>query len=89
MASLGLPHEEFIFSKDIFSPESPSYAFFSFPNLFGLVTPDGSTIYNFTQRTTTYQAGENRERNIRYGKAFLQTLMEDMQIRGNQKAIKK
>lgn len=89
MASLGLPHDEFIFSKDIFSPESPSYAFFSFPNLFGLVTPDGSTIYNFTQRTTTYQAGENCERNIRYGKAFLQTLMEDMQIRGNQKAIKK
>lgn len=82
LGTLDIPHRIFRFSKDIFDEGVPQYAFFSFPNLLGLVKPDGTTIYNFTQQTAVFNEGNAPEARINQGKAFLQTLMEDMQRRG-------
>ena len=37
LAQLGLPHDDFTFSKNILNPSSPHFAFFTFPNIFGMV----------------------------------------------------
>ena len=40
LGQLGLPHEEFIFSKNMLNPNSPHFGFFTFPNAFGMMTPE-------------------------------------------------
>lgn len=46
LGMLGIRHDEFIFSKDILDATSPHFAFFSFPDAMGLVTSNGSCIYD-------------------------------------------
>ncbi len=81
--ALGLQAEEFTFSKNVFAPEEAEYAFFTFPNLVGLADESGASIYNFTQRSTVYRAGNGEEQRIRKAQSMLQKLMEDMQQRGH------
>ena len=38
LAQLGLPHDEFTFSKNIMNPASPHFAYFTRPNYFGMIT---------------------------------------------------
>ena len=75
---LDLPSERFIFSHDIMSSTHPEYAFYSFIDGFGLITPKDTSIYdcgaNRTVRTTY-------EQTIEQGKAYLQRLYDDLSIR--------
>ena len=46
LAQLGLPHDDFTFSKNILNPSSPHFGYFTRPNFFGMVTPENQLVYN-------------------------------------------
>jgi phosphoglycerol transferase MdoB-like AlkP superfamily enzyme len=79
---LGLSSEQFIYSRDLFNPYSPEYAYFEFNGGLGWKVHNGEFIYNtrFDQylyigmHDNTTQADQDNM--IRDGKAFFQVLFQ-------------
>lgn len=79
LAQLGLPHQEFVFSKDILDPAYPHYAFYTFPNGFGFIDSTGVSVYdNESNRPLWVQPAAGGEQRLEKGKALLQTLYDDL-----------
>jgi hypothetical protein len=70
LAQLGLTHEEFRLSRNIFA-DGPHFGYYTYNNGFGVVDADGATTYDCTLgRTTTTYADPEAELT---GKTMLQT----------------
>ena len=78
---LGMPHEEFVFSKNMLNPASPHFAYFTEPSLFGMVSKDNSLVFNCDANTVVVDEGNNPGQNLNPGKAFLQKLYDDLSKR--------
>lgn len=78
LAQLGLPHDDFTFSKNILNPDSPHFAFFTFPNIFGMVTSDNELVFNCESNTVALEKGIHKGENLDKGKAYLQKLYDDI-----------
>lgn len=78
LSQLGLPHNEFTFSKNIFNPNSPHFGYFTEPTLFGMITPENQLIFNCDAKTIELDEGEEKGANLEKGKAFLQKLYDDL-----------
>lgn len=78
LAQLGLPHDDFTFSKNILNPSSPHFAFFTFPNIFGMVTADNEVVFNCESNTVAMDEGIHQGENLNKGKAYLQKLYDDL-----------
>lgn len=78
LAQLSLPHQEFTFSKDMLNPASPHFAFFTVPDLFGMVTTDNQLIFNCEANATAVDEGTAKGKNLLPGKAYLQKLYDDV-----------
>ncbi len=81
LAQLGLPHDEFIFSKNIFNPNAPHFGYFTEPTLFGMVTPENQLVFNLDSNTVQIDEGTEKGANLEKGKAFLQKLYDDLEKR--------
>ena len=64
LAQLALPHEEFVFSKDMLNPASPHFAFFTVPDAFGMVTADNQVIFNCQAGTVVVDEGTAKGKNL-------------------------
>ncbi len=79
MNQLGLDRSPFKWSRDLFNPYSPVFAYYSFEEGFGWITKDGHFVYE--PRTDHYH--ENaipdslKEVNIKQGKSFLEVLFDE------------
>ena len=78
LAQLALPHDEFVFSKDMHNPASPHFAFFTVPDAFGMVTADNQVIFNCQAGTVVVDEGTAKGKNLPLGKAYLQKLYDDI-----------
>lgn len=78
LGQLNVPHDEFTFSKNMLNPASPHFAFFTHPNLFGMITPDNEAVFNCEANTTVLDEGSNPGSNLPKGKAYLQKLYDDI-----------
>ena len=78
LAQLGLPHDEFTFSKNILNPGSPHFAYFTRPDYFGMITADNQLVYNLDANTVQLDEGTAKGANLEKGKAFLQKLYDDL-----------
>ena len=78
LAQLGLPHDDFTFSTIILNPSSPHFAFFTFPNIFGMVTADNEVVFNCESNTVAMDEGTHQGENLNKGKAYLQKLYDDL-----------
>lgn len=76
---LGIDHSEFIFSKNILNPDSPRFAFFTEPSMFGLVTADTRVSFNCDAGITVSSEGACGDAAIENGKAYLQKLYDSME----------
>ena len=81
LAQLGIDHSDFIFSKDIFTADTPHYAYWSFNNGFGIISDEGNVAYDCTgdkivSSECTDPAAEQRL--IMQGKALTQTIHNDI-----------
>lgn len=71
----------FTFSKDILNPSAPSFAFYTYPNGFGMVTPHSQVSFDCDVNRTIFEAGMETDMLALQGQAFLQKLydiIEDM-----------
>ncbi len=73
-----LPHKEFRFSKNILNSASPHFAYFAFPNAFGMLTPGNEVVFNCESGKTITDTGKTPGKNLIKGKAFLQKLYDDL-----------
>lgn len=78
LAQLSLPHQDFVFSKDMLNPASPHFAFFAVPDAFGMVTPDNQLIFNCEANAVAVDEGSTKGKNLLPGKAYLQKLYDDI-----------
>ena len=78
LSQLGLPHDDFTFSKNIFNPASPHFGYFTEPTLFGMVTAENQLVYNLDANTVQIDEGTEKGANLEKGKAFLQKLYDDL-----------
>lgn len=81
LAQLGLPHDEFTFSKDLFNPAAPHFAFFTVPDAFGMVTPGNQLIFDNQAAAVVLDEGGEQGANLLRGKAYLQKLYDDLAAR--------
>lgn len=78
LAQLGVTHDKYIFSKNILNPASPHFAFFTFPNAFGMVTPDNEVVFDCESNTIVVDEGTHKGVNLDKGKTYLQKLYDDI-----------
>lgn len=78
LSQLGLPHDEFTFSKNMLNPKVPHFGYFTQPNLFGMITPENQLIYNLDAKAVQMDEGTAKGANLEKGKAFLQKLYDDL-----------
>jgi phosphoglycerol transferase MdoB-like AlkP superfamily enzyme len=78
LAQLKLPHEEFTFSKNIVNPSSPHFAYFTYPNAFGMLTLENQLVFDCDADRIYSDTGSQPGENLRKGKAFLQKLYDDL-----------
>ncbi len=81
LAQLKLSHSSFLFSKDLLDTDSPHFAFFTFPDIWGIATPDHKIIYDNTSNKLILNKGNDTNRYIKQGKAYLQCLFDDLAAR--------
>lgn len=78
LSQLGLPHHDFLFSKNLLDPASPHFAFFTVPDAFGLMTTDNQLIYDCQGSKVVLDEGSEKSKNLSMGKAYLQKLYDDI-----------
>jgi len=81
LGQLQLPHDDFTFSKDLLDSRSPHFAFFTMPDEFGFFTANGQVIYDNKSQKTIWKRGQETDKNLRNGKAYLQKLYDDISKR--------
>lgn len=81
LAQLGLPHGEFTFSKDLFDPQAPHFAFFTVPDAFGMATQENCLIFDNQSKTIVLDNGTEKSKNLLPGQAYLQKLYDDLDKR--------
>ncbi|MCQ2190726.1 MAG: sulfatase-like hydrolase/transferase [Paludibacteraceae bacterium] len=78
LSQLGINHDDFMFSKDVFDNNSQEFAIFAFNNGFGIIDKDGFASYDYdSQKEITSANAELLER----GKSFIQTVYRDFERR--------
>lgn len=82
LAQLGLDHSEFNFSHDLFSQDHRPFAFYDFPDGFGLITDSCQYIQDNQQNGVPLKWSNDPEGKAqRWGKAYLQHLFDDLDKR--------
>lgn len=79
LAQLGISHEEFDYSKNIFGSEPPRrFGYWCFSDGFGFIDEAGETVYDHTAGRVVRSDGAGCEERLERGKALLQTTYEDI-----------
>ena len=78
LAQLGLRHGNFIFSKDLMNEGAPHFAFFTFPDAFGILSEDGRAVYDNQAGRPVLLEGPAADELLTNGKAYLQKLYDDI-----------
>ena len=79
LGQLGFEHSRFVFSKDMLDARAPHFAFFTFPDLWGLATESQQIIYDNVSKKVVYYHGKQGKAAIeKQGKAYLQELYNDI-----------
>lgn len=78
LSQMGLPHDDFDYSKDIFSPSLPKFGYYAFNDGFGVVDSTGSVIWD---ATTGPAPDSTAPQLLDVGKTMLQTTYTDISRR--------
>ena len=78
LSQLDIPHDDFLFSKNLLNPKSPHFAFFTMPNFFGWISEDEEVVFDCESEKIVLERGENTETNLKKGKTYIQKLYDDI-----------
>lgn len=82
LAQMGLPHEHFVFSKDLMADSIPHYAFYAFSDGFGFLTDSISYIQDNQHDGYPLSGSHDPDGKAQqWGKAYLQHLYDDLSRR--------
>lgn len=82
---LGVDHKDFKYSKDLFDPDIPHFAFFSFPDGIGAVDNDNFMYYDNVSNRILNSTGSGTAQLCTKAKAYVQKLYDDLENRLNKK----
>jgi phosphoglycerol transferase MdoB-like AlkP superfamily enzyme len=74
---LSVNSEMFGFSKDLLSPDVEEYAFFTYPDAYGFITPDSYQVYDNAAKRYVMTTGDITPLDSLRGKAMLQVVSAD------------
>jgi len=74
---LHLPTNEFKWSKDLLDSSAKQFAFYSFNNGFGFVTPKGTETFDNISKKPIYKDPDFDTSQLKYGKAYMQLSYQD------------
>jgi phosphoglycerol transferase MdoB-like AlkP superfamily enzyme len=74
---LKLPTGQFKWGKDLLDSSAKQFAFYSFNNGFGFVTPKGTVTMDNVSKRTIYKDADFDTSDIKYGKAYMQFSYQD------------
>ncbi|MDP4284115.1 MAG: sulfatase-like hydrolase/transferase [Bacteroidota bacterium] len=74
---LNLPANNFKWGKDLLDSSARQFAFYSFNNGFGFVTPKGTETIDNVSKKTIYKDSAYDTSDIKYGKAYMQFSYQD------------
>jgi hypothetical protein len=82
LAQLNLPHQQFIWSKNLLNPYSKEFAFFDWDNGFGFMLPGQAVSYDNSGQRVIYRQNKNADKKLTdkallYGKAFMQQIFTE------------
>lgn len=82
LAQLGIPHNQFKWSKNLLDPNSKDFAFFNWDNGFCFMTPQQTVSYDNSGQRIIYTSNKSADvkttdNTLLYGKAFLQQVFTD------------
>ncbi len=78
LGQLGIKHDDFMFSKDVFDNNSPEFAIFAFNNGFGIIEKEGYASYDYDSQT---EITSTDAKILKRGKSFIQTVYRDFERR--------
>ena len=78
---LNIDTNEFTFSKNILNPSVEDFAFYTFSNGFGILTENGTVVYDCNSKKVIVEEGNGTDSLLLKGKAFLQCLYDDIHQR--------
>ena len=78
LAQLGLPHGQFVFSKDMLNPQAPHFAYFTFPGMLGMLTDTSCAVYDISAEIPVTMQENWPERTLVEAMAYLQKLYDDI-----------
>lgn len=76
LSQLGIGHSQFRFSRNILSDDFNEFAFYTFPNGFGVVSPDGKVSFDCDSEQWLMQESLSADSLTTLGKAYLQYLYQ-------------
>jgi phosphoglycerol transferase MdoB-like AlkP superfamily enzyme len=74
---MGQPATDFTYSKNLFNPSSPAFAYYAFDNGFGLISDSTWVIYDHNRNAMLNDTTEQNKRWERGGKAFLELQIQE------------
>jgi phosphoglycerol transferase MdoB-like AlkP superfamily enzyme len=78
LAALGLPGgDRYRFGRDLFAPTAGRWTYYGFDDGFGLVTEDGSLVWEHIPDRITSRTGQEGDAELRLGRAMLQLTYQD------------
>lgn len=75
LGQLGIAHDDFDYSKDLFRPSSPAFAYYAFNDGFGVVSAEGEAVWD---ATSARMLSETAPGLADIGRTMLQTTYEDI-----------
>lgn len=78
LSQLNMPFDKFQWSKDVFNPQAPQFAYYGYDNGFGWITPTGNFAYLMGGKIIEYKFDSKADSTklTRNGKAFVETLYQ-------------
>ena len=77
LAQLGLPADDFVWSRNLLAPAAPSFAFYTYTDGFGTVTPAGGLWFDNVGRRVSGRDVGVKDGQLRLGQALEQVSLED------------
>ena len=78
LALCGLPHDEFIYSKDLLDSDAPHFAFFTDTDAVGMVTATDTVVYNLDADRPDVLSGPTAGETLRRARVCLQKIYDNL-----------